>query len=1196
MRIIVRKAEAYSRKSVAVFMAMCLLLSCMVIGLTTVSIGDVNAAVGYSGKTKYVNADFFDYYYDDQILNNQQTPQKGATYKNPYTIFNSLISASKEDGEKFTTSMFEWTANVRNWQNQPTSSEIHIWVDGGSDITVWDSTDPKMNILYNSNTGVMTATYTVDVELAKKIDSNIKSGRTVRWMLHYKDAGGEYQTSSNYILNNGWGRKIKINASSSTSPAISYEGSNLTVSTAGCLYDIPLYFGQFWINEENTSTYNSMSASTQGLNNFYWGANLAFRPATNSNTAKQYNTVAQGIVDSKSGENVLQNGKSLPYFDKEWISNTRYTNGNPVADYTNVSFPFYEFIDDYGVKHYKFDSNEKAVYIDKNNGKDENLIEYSSSNVHGTNTGGGDEGIGFFPFNTVADSQSQKINYGFGARFDIDFSITKTGKYNGQDLSFEFKGDDDVWIFIDDVLVLDMGGGHKEAHGTINFATGDAVIEYAGNATTQTIKSDSMTSLGIVTNKKINIYDGSDGISLNLKDGKEHRITMYYMERGMLNSNLYVDFSAVLDSTLTIEDVLDTSDVNEKFLSELQKAAEKDIFNYELKNDSEYEGSDALMYPSNVDVSRENGITTWLSKQNTSNKTKNNFIPNTENKVKNVNFAWADTSGQTTGQVDDLVGQTDGDGILRLMHSQSATFTDQFVIDSNMTVNLTSLTTQGETPEGGITPLNSNSGRNPSDYYITTSVVKDADNKDVTVNADGSYNFNNNSGKGNVILTQTFTHKVKTGSLTIEKKVSNDDNTNNEFEFEVVFSDIFGDTTSGTVTESFTLKNGDTKTIEGIPVGTKYTITESPDTGYIVKEIKSFDGTSVTNTVNTETSTGTIPVGNDGVEVKVTYTNELVRNITIAKEVYESDGTNRDSDDTTNFTFEITLTKGGAPYTETIATDTGTTVSNGSRVTINQKQAITLKNVPIDVTVAISEDSAAGYELFAVNDSSSTSVTDNSTSNKTYTFKNKKVSAPAGKATIQIKKYIDELYYGESDNPHGFSDDYSLVGTKNAVDPHGYEKYTKAEQSFIFKIEKIDSTSKKVLGTAYVVLKFDSNSRRLETADTSGYVFGEFWYCQETDAFEVDAGYDYKVSEMLDGDNNIAWRYQCPGLNCSCKDGSGGDKINFDSSGSDTNKYVKFYEVKGGDSMEVTFYNLKNTDKSSIEGDMSSKENEISAA
>ncbi len=1195
MRIIVRKAEAYSRKSVAVFMAMCLLLSCMVIGLTTVSIGDVNAAVGYSGKTKYVNADFFDYYYDDQILNNQQTPQTGATYKNPYTIFNSLISASKEDGEKFTTSIFEWTANVRNWQNQPTSIEIHIWVDGGSDITVWDSTDPKMNILYNSNTGVMTATYTVDVELAKKIDSNIKSGRTVRWMLHYKDAGGEYQTSSNYILNNGWGRKIKINASSSTSPAISYEGSNLTVSTAGCLYDIPLYFGQFWIDKENTSTYNSMSASTQGLNNFYWGANLAFRPVTNSNTAKQYNTVAQGIVDSKSGENVLQNGKSLPYFDKEWISNTTYTNGNPVADYTNVSFPFYEFIDDYGVKHYKFDSNEKAVYIDKNNGKDENLIEYSSSNVHGTNTGGGDEGIGFFPFNTVADSQSQKINYGFGARFDIDFSITKTGKYNGQDLSFEFKGDDDVWVFIDDVLVLDMGGGHKEAHGTINFATGDAVIEYAGNATTQTIKSDSMTSLGIVTNKKINIYDGSDGISLNLKDGKEHRITMYYMERGMLNSNLYVDFSAVLGSTLKIEDVLDTSDVNEKFLSELQKAAEKDIFNYELKNDSEYEGSDVLMYPSNVDVSRVNGgITTWLSKQNTSPKTKNNFIPNTENKVKNVNFAWADTSGQTTGQVDDLVGQTDGDGILRLMHSQSATFTGQFVIDSNMTVNLKSLTTQGETPEGGITPLNSNSGRNPSDYYTTTSVVKDADNKDVTVTADGSYKFNNNSGKGNVILTQTFTHKVKTGSLTIEKKVSNDDNTNNEFEFEVVFSDIFGDPTSGTVTESFTLTNGGSKTIEGIPVGTEYTITESSGEGYIVKEINSSDGTSVTNTVNTETSTGTIPVGNDGVEVKVTYTNELVRDITIAKEVYESDETNRDSDDTTNFTFKITLTKGGAPYTETIATDDpGTTVSNGSKVTINQSQTIKLKNVPIDVTVAINEDSAAGYELFAVNDSSSTSVTDNSTSNKTYTFKNKKVSAPAGKATIQIKKYIDELYYGESDNPHGFSEDYSLVGTKNAVDPHGYEAYTKAEQSFIFKIEKIDNTSNKVLSTAYVVLKFDSNSSRLGTSVNSAGI--EYWYYQETEVFEVEPGYSYRIYEMLDDNNNIAWKYNFVDYDHSYYKAGGGSPVT-GGSVMYTNKYQTFYSVEDGDSIEITFYDKKNTAKSPIEGDMSSKKNEISVA
>lgn len=1151
MRIIVRKAEAYSRKSVAVFMAMCLLLSCMVIGLTTVSIGDVQAA---NSDIYYADATLYDYYYDNENDNSVASRQKDTGEYDPYRVFNSAISNYYEKG----------------------SSALTVPLYFG-------------NFFYqNSYTGASYFEMKNFYGLANNLGEDGTDSCTVTQGLLKKGVTPEMMDALPYF-----NEEFLNNSSNVDLPS---RGDSVTVNYIEYLYNDNGRKTKFYNNWKANRTFrwqqDNFTAYINGSGEIWSGAESGGIKVQVENWGDDSNLVELRVNMTCNGKNYTLSTRERTKKGTYFVFSFKYPTITKLGEvYNELKFPFSK--NENG--HWEFDSLKTSV-------KYENGILKLQDNEDGrvgTKNLTADYGnyiskeYGYFPFNTGTssvygyDSNNKSYNYGFATKMEIEFTLSSDRKVINpksgikEDMVFEFSGDDDIWVFIDDKLVLDMGGDHGRATGKINFA--DETVTYEAHRTLGSSYSTTAEDISSI---------------LNSDSSHKYKMTIYYMERGMFESNMHITFNMSLDTSLTIKDVLDTSDVNEKFLSELQKAAEKDIFNYELKNDSKYEGSDVLMYPSNVDVSRENGITTWLSKQNTSNKTKNNFIPDTENKVKNVNFAWADTSGQTTGQVDDLVGQTDGDGILRLMHSQSATFTGQFVIDSNMTVNLTSLTTQGETPkEGGITPLNSNSGRNPSDYYTTTSVVKDADNKDVTVTADGSYKFNNNSGKGNVILTQTFTHKVKTGSLTIEKKVSNDDNTNNEFEFEVVFSDIFGDTTSGTVTESFTLKNGDTKTIEGIPVGAKYTITESPDTGYIVKEIKSSDGTSVTNTVNTETSTGTIPVGNDGVEVKVTYTNELVRNITIAKEVYESDETNRDSDDTTDFTFEITLTKDGAPYTETIATTyTGTTVNNGSRVTINQKQAITLKNVPIDVTVAISEDSAAGYELFAVNDSSSTSVTDSSTSNVTYTFKNKKVSAPAGKATIQIKKYIDELYYGKSDNPHGFSD-YSLVlDNKKEVDPHGYEAYTEAEQSFIFKIEKIDSTSKEVLGTAYVVLKFDSNSSRLETVYTPGYVTGEFWYCQETDAFEVDAGYDYKVSEMLDGDNNIAWRYQCPGLNCSYKDGSGGDKRNFDSKGSATNKCVQFYDVEGGDSMEVTFYNLKNTDKSSIEGDMSSKKNEISAA
>ena len=63
----------------------------------------------------------------------------------------------------------------------------------------------------------------------------------------------------------------------------------------------------------------------------------------------------------------------------------------------------------------------------------------------------------------------------------INFNVPADGKVNGKDMVFEFKGDDDVWVYIDDVLVLDIGGTHGAQSGTINFATGEIEIEWIDN-------------------------------------------------------------------------------------------------------------------------------------------------------------------------------------------------------------------------------------------------------------------------------------------------------------------------------------------------------------------------------------------------------------------------------------------------------------------------------------------------------------------------------------------------------------------------------------------------------------------------------------------------------------------------------------------------------------------------------------------
>ena len=83
---------------------------------------------------------------------------------------------------------------------------------------------------------------------------------------------------------------------------------------------------------------------------------------------------------------------------------------------------------------------------------------------------------GFFPYNTASDSDSTSLNYGFGLKIEIPFNMTSDGKINGQDIVFNFSGDDDVWVFIDDELVLDIGGAHGEVTGNINFSEQYATV------------------------------------------------------------------------------------------------------------------------------------------------------------------------------------------------------------------------------------------------------------------------------------------------------------------------------------------------------------------------------------------------------------------------------------------------------------------------------------------------------------------------------------------------------------------------------------------------------------------------------------------------------------------------------------------------------------------------------------------------
>lgn len=326
---------------------------------------------------------------------------------------------------------------------------------------------------------------------------------------------------------------------------------------------VPLYFGDLL---------HTSQAGGNGNLSWYWkGANVAFGP--NKETASK--DVAQGIVGKNLDDGNLitsytnENGDpvKVPFFNEDAYHNqSKY-----MRFYNNLQFPFTKTTNDKGVSTYSFDSAKNTVYYDYDNKK---IVRKDDLKIHDASK---DNSIGYFPFNSTDPDQSAKdnLNYGFGTQFTIPFTVTETGKnVDGSEMEFNFTGDDDVWVYIDGALVLDMGGAHNKAEGKINFAKQEATIRTGtsnaklGNSLTVGGRTPAEPN-GNTTVKFENIMvkkSGSEPVTLDKymkKSGTVHELKMYYMERGMWNSNMSISYSFVpLPSGLTLSKTLDTTDVN----------------------------------------------------------------------------------------------------------------------------------------------------------------------------------------------------------------------------------------------------------------------------------------------------------------------------------------------------------------------------------------------------------------------------------------------------------------------------------------------------------------------------------------------------------------------------------------------------------------------------------------------------------
>ena len=399
----------------------------------------------------------------------------------------------------------------------------------------------------------------------------------------------------------------------------------------------PIYTGHF--QPSDWAPKFADIAST--LNLYGWSSYNIFIAANNSNFdiggKNEKNSYAfQGIVADKrdSDGDIVMNGTTLkePHFNEEFLTGQNSKNAKLGKVYHNVEFPFTQeevFIEPEqsgqqkgkGVEYWWFDSKETSLYLRKDTNSDqlylgndspgETTAGYKSEASHNVDSASDPNKVstpyGFFPFNETTTSKSAvRYNYGYGAKLEIPFTLTSTGTvkddYNNEiPIRFYFSGDDDVWVFIDNQLVLDIAGAHARVSGVLEFdqrdnkkntvtsyvsrvknsKTGDYGAEGCdeNNHTTAT----SITYLGTTET----YYKNASVTIPNLSTGK-HTLTMYYMERGMWESNMAVAFNFPDNNELQVQKEVDLSKVDPDF----QKCfTNQKIFNFTIQNQATHYGT-----------------------------------------------------------------------------------------------------------------------------------------------------------------------------------------------------------------------------------------------------------------------------------------------------------------------------------------------------------------------------------------------------------------------------------------------------------------------------------------------------------------------------------------------------------------------------------------------------------------------------
>ena len=357
----------------------------------------------------------------------------------------------------------------------------------------------------------------------------------------------------------GWGKEYYFK--------LEYQKNNhfYTVSTGSSRNDCPEPSGNagvetvtitgYWSSNTYVALYKPSTDGSKTTGTLDYAAWNFWNKKTDTNDYGQY--TYSGLVES-----TLDAYKNIQFTKPD---GGIFNSDNTVKTiYTNVEMPF---VYDSATKYYTFDASQDGVYFKKNSTQGSTTarsggrlyFDNTPQGVGGASFGDGSKTV-WAPFDSTTDLTGRHstvdMNYHFGMAATIPFTMTANGRIDPNDndsapIEFTFSGDDDVWVFVDGQLVLDLGGIHNRLDATINFADNTwtlsesnsvevAVDDYNGAAISGKLFNDGSTT-------------GKLGQSLTTFAAKEsHELTIFYLERGEGSSNCKIRFNLPMKDTVSV--------------------------------------------------------------------------------------------------------------------------------------------------------------------------------------------------------------------------------------------------------------------------------------------------------------------------------------------------------------------------------------------------------------------------------------------------------------------------------------------------------------------------------------------------------------------------------------------------------------------------------------------------------------------